>query len=227
MLKISHITSHEMLSDEWHIARLGKITASECSVLFSDSLTTQGAKSYLYRKVGEQMTGMPCREEIQTTATLHGHLYEREALTKFCEKMGIEFLVSQKLISPDGSLFGVTPDGINVKRISPDGLSYEVETVEAKCPETYDRYISLLFCNTPEDIKKINKSYYYQVCMQMMVCDALAGYLVIYQPHFKAGNMKIIKFRKALMLNEFKFMEQRMKDIEQEYNSIKQRILNS
>lgn len=194
MLKKAHISKIKIQSEEWFLARLGKFTSSEIHYLTYPTGLTEGSISYIRRKVGEELTGKPCREEISTPAMLHGHLHEAEAVRKFGVKMGLEFIIVQQLIADPATRFGGTPDGLIVLRESPDKMEYEVETVEVKCPPSFDAYIELFECVTPADVKKANRAYYWQVLDQMELCQAKRGHFVIYHPDFKAGNHKSIIF---------------------------------
>lgn len=189
MLKKSKISNIKILSDEWFHSRLAKFTSSEIH-----RLTGSGFMNYVRLKVGEEMTGKSAKGEIDTEATRWGGFYEAEAIQKFGIKMKLDFLVVQQLITEAGSRFGATPDGLIVKRLSPDETEYEVETVEVKCPFTYDNYLLLFDCDTPQDLKEAKKEYYWQVLDQMDNCEALTGNFIAYHPDFRAGNMKHIVF---------------------------------
>src|SRR5690606_23818402 len=169
MLHKSKISQVKIYSDEWHQARLAKFTSSEIFNLGGGS-----AMPYIRRKVGEELTGKPSRGEIDTDATRWGNFYEAEAVTKFGISKGLDFLIVQQLIcDPDNGRFGGTPDALIPIRESPDGTEYEVETVEVKCPPTFDNYILLFECETAEDLKKAKKEYYWQVIDQMDNCGCL------------------------------------------------------
>ena len=186
--KISHIKIH---SDEWHASRLAKFTSSEIHYL-----TGSGFLRYVRLKVGEEITGKSAKGEIDVEATRWGGFYEAEAIQKWGKKMGLDFMVVQQLISEEGSRFGSTPDGLIVTRISPDETEYEVETVEVKCPITFDNYLLLFECETPAELKAAKKEYYWQVLDQMDNCEALIGHFIAYHPYFRVGNMKHIQFNK-------------------------------
>lgn len=194
MLKKSNISAVKMLSDQWYINRLGKFTSSEIHYLTYPGGLTQGSIDYIRRKVGEELTGKSARGEIDTEATRWGAFYEAEAINKFGLQHGLEFIIVQQLVSEPDSRFGGTPDGLIVLRESPDKTEYDVETVEVKCPPSFDAYIGLFECETPADVKKENRIYYWQVLDQLLNCEAKKGYFVIYHPDFKAGNHKTIQF---------------------------------
>lgn len=188
MLLKKNISSVKILSEEWHSSRLAKFTSSLNFNLISRNI------SYIRKKVGEELTGKSAYREIDTEDTRWGGFYEAEAITKFAKSIGVSFLVVQQLVTDATGRFGGTPDGIIPVRESPDKTEYEVKTVEVKCPPTFDNYILLFECETPQDLKVAKKEYYWQVIDQMDLCGCLEGYFVAYHPEFKAGNMRVIEF---------------------------------
>jgi hypothetical protein len=195
MLKKSKISNIEIHSDEWHKGRLAKFTSSGAY-----NLMGTGYDRYVRLKVGEAITGLSRASglsgtgEINTEHTMWGSEYEEEAVRKLGIKLGVDFLIVQKLISEEGSRFGSTPDGLKVNRVSPDDTEYEVEPIEVKCPPTFDNYLLLWECETPSDLKVARKEYYWQVLDQMDICDSLIGHFAAYHPDFKSGNMRHIVF---------------------------------
>jgi|ERR1044072_2457216 hypothetical protein len=196
MLNKAHISKIKPMSDEWLIARRGKLTSSENHNLVSDKFMTTGCRSYLFRKVGELLTNVTAASDLNTEATIHGLMYETEAVQKLVKFYGFKYVICQQLIAIPGTKFGSTPDGIIIMNESLDEQMYNVRTVEVKCPITYANYIALAMCKTPQDLKAENKEYYWQVLDQMDNCDAMFGYFVAYHPDFKAGNFHVIEFRK-------------------------------
>lgn len=213
-------------TDEWHMGRLARLTASEWYRFMGEKPFTQGAMSYIYDKVGEESTGIPAKDEISTASTMWGQDFEEENLRMFMKTKGIEFLVTQRLIAQPDSRFGCTPDGIIVLKESEDKTAYQVETVECKTPPTYNKFISLALCNTPEDVKRVSSAYFYQVIHQMIICDALKGFLSVYHPKFSYGGFKIIEFRKIDMIPEFTLVTQRMKMAEAKFIEIREKLFN-
>lgn len=211
MLLKSQISNVVMHSDKWFLDRLAKFTSSEFHFLMNpEGIGTTGT-NYIYRKVYEELSGLPSRKEISTESTEHGLEYEPENLREFGKYMGIEFLVTQKLILHPNGRVGSTPDAILPISESVDKTSWNVHTVEAKCPSS-EHFIHLWNCETPADLKKRNKIYYWQVLHQMKVCDALKGYISIYNPYMKAGKLRVIEFRKIELVPEFTLMEQRTQE---------------
>lgn len=191
MLKKSKISAIKIHSDEWHHSRLAKFTSSEIHYLMGS-----GFDAYVRRKVGEELTGKSAKGEIDVEATRWGGFYEAEAIQKWGKKRGYDFLIVQQLITEPDSRFGSTPDALVVLRISPDETEHEVETSEVKCPITFDGYLLLFECETPQDLKAAKKEYYWQVLDQMDNCEAMRGHFIAYHPDFKAGNMRHIVFDK-------------------------------
>jgi hypothetical protein len=213
MLLKSKISEHQisldpLLNEKYDAAKLGKFTSSEWHYLMGEKGIGSTGFNYIYRKVGEVMTGMKSRVDISTPATEHGLTYEMEGLILFGKKMGLESLLVQRLIL-DGEHCGGTPDGLIVLNESVDKLSYNVQCVEIKCPLSFDGYIRLFKCKTPEDLKKEAREYFYQCLHQMYLCDCLVGYFICYHPFFKSGQMNIIEFRKINLIPDFKMISER------------------
>lgn len=201
MLKKSNISKIAPSSDEWMEARKGKFTSSEIHFLMSSrAFLTEGCLGYIYRKVGEVISGYPAKNfglsEINTEAVIWGLANEADAVRKFGLAMGFEFVICQQLIAIEGTCFGSTPDGIVVHSESSCETQYNVSTVEVKCPPSFANYIGLALCKTPQDLKREDYKYYWQVLDQMDNCDAMNGYFVSYHPDFKTGNLNIIEFRR-------------------------------
>lgn len=225
MLKIENISEVRIHTDEWRIGRLAKFTSSMIYTLMGDQPFTQGAMTYIYERVGEELSGVPAKYEISTDATNWGLLHENDNLRKFAAFRGVEFLVTQKLITVPGSRFGSTPDAIVPLQKHSDG--YEVETVEAKCLPSYGLFVACALCNTPQEIKKISeaKKFYWQVLDQMDNCDAMKGWLSFYHPEFRAGGFKAIPFRKIELIEDFKLLKMRKVLAEQKFNEIRDKLL--
>jgi len=227
--KISNIRIH---SDEWHKTRIGKFTSSEAS-----SLIGSGSESYIRRKVGEEMTGKSSKAEVDTDATRWGAFHEAEAIQKFGIHQGLDFLIVQQLITEENGRFGGTPDGIIPIRESADGMSYEVETVEVKCPPTFDNYLSLWECETPLQLKSAKKEYYWQVLDQMDLCGCLKGYFVAYHPDFRAGNLRVIRFeanepsfdakgnKVYPIYNDLKLLKEKKKMASEQFDILRDKLL--
>ena len=217
MLLKSKISKHQLsldpaLNEAYYQAKLGKFTSSEFHYLMAEKGLGSAGLNYIYRKVGEVMSGRPARADISTAATEHGLNYEREGLMKFGQKMGIESLLVQRLIIDEDGYSGGTPDGLIVTLETEDKTAYNVQSVEIKCPISFDGYIRLWKCKTPADLKAESRAYFYQVCHQMYLCSALQGYFICYHPFFKSGQMNVIEFRKIHLMPEFAMIAERKQE---------------
>ncbi len=141
---------------------------------------TIGALSYIYEKIGEEISGVPAKTEVETEGTRWGLINEADGTRKLGEQLGVEFLVTQTLITIPGTRFGSTPDAIwPIKKY---GDAWDVETGEVKCYPSYSRMVACMLCNTPQEIKKIDPGAYFQVLDQMDMCDCMRGNLFYYHP---------------------------------------------
>lgn len=234
MLQKNRISKVKIHSYEWHQNRLAKFTSSEIHFLMGGS-----AMAYVRRKVGEELTGKPAKGEIDTEGTRWGSFYEAEAIEKFGREKGLEFLIVQQLIcEPNNGRFGGTPDALIPIRESPDGTEYEVETVEVKCPFTFDAYLLLFECETPKDLKDAKKEYYWQVLDQMDLCGCLVGHFVVYHPDFKRGNMKVLRIdamqptvtdkgKTFPIYEDLKLLRSKKKWAEEEFDRLRSKLMST
>lgn len=213
-------------NEKFVLAKLGRFTSSEIHFLMGERGIGQSGLNYIYRKVGEKISGRSSKQDISTAATEHGLNYEREGLVAFGKKIGIESLLVQRLILDDDGYCGGTPDGLIVLNESTDKLSYNVKTVEIKCPYTFDNYIRLWKCKTPQDLKKEESKYFWQVISQLDLCDCLQGYFVCYMPFFEKGNLNIIEFKKIDLINDFKLLAQRKNEAIKIFNETISELIN-
>lgn len=215
MLKASHISNIQIYTEEWDKARLGRLTSSRIHMIMSeDGIEKKAGMTYIYQKAGEFITQKSTAMEedvIEDENTAWGRENEPAAIRKFGNLKGIQYLVTQKIIfAPQGN-FSSTPDAIWVHGASVlKADEYNVSTLEVKCPRKYHKFIPLYECETPADLKKFNKIYYWQVLDQMYNCDSAVGYFACFHPLFPdKTNMRIIEFRKVDLWTEFKKMKDR------------------
>ena len=237
MLKKSKISKIEIGSEIWKVERLGKFTSSNIWKIMGDRGFGETGLNYIKTRVGECMTGISSEKEFLDNDSLRwGLFHEAEAVNKFGLSKGLPYIVCQKLIV-DGDKFGGTPDGIIVLSESPDELEYKVETLEVKCPPTYDNYITLFLCETTADLKRFRKEYYWQVLDQMLLCESIIGYFMCYHPDFKSGNMNVITFnrmyseiirgsKKFPIHDDIKLLKERKGEAVNKFNEIKQKLLD-
>lgn len=230
MLKVEYISEVKVAKDdpvyrnEWKKARLAKLTSSKASTLMGEKEFTIGALSYIYEKVGEELSGQPARTEIDTEGTRWGLIHEADGTRKLGEHLQVEFLVTQTLITIPGTRQGSTPDAIwPIKKY---GDAWDVETGEIKCYPSYSRMVKCMLCNTPADVKKADPDAYYQVLDQMDICDCLRGNLGYYHPEFRTANFKVIKFRKVELIEDFRLLKARKASAEIKFDEIRNKLIN-
>lgn len=183
---------------EWLTLRLKKITSSKVVVLLGDSLKTKGAVSYMEQKVGEMLSGQSDEDKFETEHTIWGVTYEPPMLRRFQQEKQAEFFVTNTMIHAEGTMFSSTPDGIWIHAENSDGLSYNVSTVEGKCPKKYSRYNELYRLNAPEELQKAEPKYFWQVIDQMDNAGAAKGYFAIHHPLYPPEcDFKSMEFRLA------------------------------
>jgi len=228
MLLLENITGASMDRDEWVKSRIGRFTSSENYLLMSPQKLSQAGINYIYRKVGEKTSERPCRDEVLSVAIAHGNTYELEGLEKYRQFKGIKEFQCIRVFVKDGERFGSTPDAIQCLSVNSDG-SLNVKVIEVKCPYSFDAYIRLWKCTTPADIREEEFKYYIQVLDQMIVCGALTGALVIYQPFFKEGGLRVIEFKSTdkLIYEDMKLLNTRKLIAEEMFNKLREEIVNS
>lgn len=231
MLLKTHISNISHGSEDWVQVRSSRFTSSEIHFLCDKEGIGKGGMSYIYRKVGEHISGVPIRKEIDTEATVWGNIYEPEAIRKYGRKHNLEFLITQKLIFDPNGRFSSTPDFLEVESETEEKEGYNVTTGEVKCPLTYDAFIALCLCDTPADVKKTEKKYYWQTLDEMENCGSVKGKLVIYHPHFGEHSLKEIVFRKfekidgiRVLENEMIFLNQRKNEALIKFEEIKKKL---
>lgn len=216
MLPVEHISKIQIYSEEWHKFRIGKFTSSKIHNLMAEKPYSDGFMTYVEQKACEFINGQTLAEEdeqIEDEYTVWGQEWEPYALQAFGQAKGLKYLVTQKLISAPGGRFSSTPDALWILQSSLIKENhYNVATVEVKCPRKYPRFLKLWRCNTPEDVKKAARPYYWQVLDQMDNCNAVLGYFSCFHPHFPEGKrQKIVEFNKLDLWKDFSLLQQRKK----------------
>jgi hypothetical protein len=220
MLDINKIEIIPAYSDQWLKKRRGKITASPSGKLISENshkgIFSQQAQTYIDGVAGEYVTGTPAKADFHTDYTDYGNATESEAITHFQEVTGKPILRdaessdSHRLVVVD-ELQACTPDALVCTVSDTKYVFDETQTklkvvpLETKCPAVLSQFIKLYRCETPADLKKAEKLYYWQCIFQLISCDALFGYFAVYNPNFPI-KMRIIEFKKMELRDDVKFM---------------------
>jgi len=218
MLDIKKISHSSVYNEDWRKQRRGKITASMFGCLVGKDIEkgviNQTGITYLEGLAGEVITDMPAQEEFFTNATNHGNAYEPEAIEYFAEQLGMHSLRNSdrgdthRLIVND-EYSGCTPDALLSKEsdvnklFDTTGNFIKVTPLETKCPPIHHRYIKLFKCLTPQDLKRTEPKYYWQVITQMVFCGSLNAYFGAYNPYF-TNKGRLIEFKQIDLMDDIK-----------------------
>ena len=201
------IDYHDQRTDEWHEARLGRITASRIfDVISKTSKGTYTAKrdDYAFQLAAERLTGLPTRS-YTNDAMLHGIEVEPMALEFYAEFYGHDITSAPFIIHRNMSFCGASPDGI----VNNEWL------VEIKAPQT-NTFLRIKHENTPP------AQYVAQCQFQMAVTGAEKVDLFFY-------DNRIIDPTKQFMLFKIKRDNEMIASIENEvvlFNDYVESIVN-
>jgi hypothetical protein len=156
-------------TDEWHKARLGKVTASRISDMLAKTKAGKwgaGRDNYKTELVAERLTGEPV-EFFESYEMRRGKEIEPEARKAYEWEFGVEVVEVGFIPHPEIEMAGCSPDGL----IFPDGFVWEqgisdarhdaLGLVEIKCPMGKGHVLTLL------GDQKIKDGYRKQIMWQM------------------------------------------------------------
>jgi len=156
----------EQGSQEWLMARVGKITASRIADLTARTKTGWSSyrETYLMELVCERLTGLPTKTFV-TEAMKWGIEKEAEARSFYEEFCDTEVVQCGLVMHPDMDYAGASPDGL----IGADGL------LEIKCL-TPANHVGILTADKPPE-KYIKQCMWQIACTHADYCD-----LMFYDP---------------------------------------------
>lgn len=196
----------EQRTEEWFLARAGKVTASRISDVIARTKTGYGASraNYMAELVIERITGQPT-EKYANAAMQWGTEKEPEAISLYQVETGA-------LITPVGFIPHPKIDGSGA---SPDGLIDGGGLVEVKCPNSSTHIDTLL-------AQKIPDRYQCQMLWQMACTGREWCDFISYDPRMPE--------HLRLFVQRFNRDEERIKDIEDQVRifiaEIDQRVEN-
>ena len=148
---------------EWHLARVGKLTASRIADAIAKTKSGWGASraNLMATLVCERLTGQPT-ETFKTPAMIHGTETEPQARSAYALHAGVDVLEVGFIDHPTIAMSGASPDGV----IDRDGL------LEIKAPNTATHLDTLIAGRFPPQ-------YFPQIQWQMATtgrawCDAVS-----------------------------------------------------
>lgn len=179
-------------SKAWFEARAGKFTASKFSCLIGASITA-GAHTYILEKIVEDTYGI--KEGPSTEAMQWGVEHEAEAIEYYGLLTGRE--VELVGFVEGGNGFGGSPDAL----VDADGIN------ETKCPFNPINHLRYGLCETAKDLKKLNKSNYWQCQGNLLITGRKWCDFVSFDPRLEgSARMYILRIERD---------EQAIKELEQ------------
>jgi len=150
----------EQRTDEWYLARLGKVTASRISDVMAKTKAGYGASraNYMAELIVERLTGKP-GDSYQNAAMMWGTNTEPLARAAYEAHRGVLVEEVGFVPHPTISMAGASPDGL----VGDDGL------VEIKCPNTATHIETLMTGNVP--LKYILQMHWQMICTGREWCD--------------------------------------------------------
>lgn len=199
---------------KWLLQRLGKITSSECHVLFTggkrpmtgdelaaekaikgrrttvDTMFGEGAVTYLQGLVDEMTTGVPM-EEVDFKQTEWGKANERDAVLSFEEITGLSVDysgISDPQFIKYGNFAGGSPDGI-ITTLEADAIC------ECKCHYDGAIHMKKLLIKSVDEFKDKFWKEYCQDQMNLRITGKTSCYSISYDPRKQKKElmMKIIR----------------------------------
>lgn len=118
---------HDQRSEEWILARLGRVTASRVADVMAATKSGPAAsrKNYMMELLCQRLTGKS-EEGFTSAAMQRGTDLEPIARSAYEVDAGVMVEETGLVLHPDGIAFGASPDGL----VGVDGL------LEIKCPNT-------------------------------------------------------------------------------------------
>lgn len=183
----------------WHEARLGKFTSSEIHKLFvsgrkKDELFGKGAITYIQTKVAEILTGES--KNPTSIAMDWGLSNERDAILRYERETGVKTRTSG--FYQHNQIFGGSPDS----EVGEDGV------IEVKCPYASENHLGIYLCNSVEELRDFEESYYTQPQGNMFVTGTQWCDFISYDPRCKNEKfqIKIIRiYRDESFLKELEY----------------------
>lgn len=181
-------------SEEWDLARVGKITGSEIVNLIG---TPAARKKFIYKKAAEFLTQRKCDADSNTFANVHikrGNYYEDVARSMYSSIKGVQ-VRTVGFIDIEGDILGC----------SPDGFVEDVGMIEIKCPDT-NNFVEVV-CEVDEKRHlAIQKEYYAQMQYNMLISGKEWCDFITYSPYFAEEGQQIFIERVPLFDFDKKYL---------------------
>lgn len=152
------------------------------------SLLSEGAMTYVYEKIAEELTGLPAKPDMRSDATDWGNEWESEA-RKMYER------VFRVKIQEVGNI-------ILSKRVSgsPDGLIGDDGGTEFKCPYIMSNHVENLLISNAMALKGIHPKWYWQIQDLLHITKRRWWDWVSFHPYFEgAKKMHVVRIYPNVM----------------------------
>lgn len=170
----------EQGTDEWLAQRMGKFTASEIYRLMGKKELGKTGETYILEKVTEQLGGtIP---QVVTKAMQHGTLTEPFARNHYEQVCKVKVATQPFFVASWCDEAGCSPDGIV------EGTN---NMIEIKCPYDPTQHIRHMMISSQEELKEQKPEYYWQIQMQLAVCECNACDFISYHEDFE-GALKMM-----------------------------------
>ncbi len=169
-------------SGVWFIKRAPRFTNSNIFTLIGKDKTklTQGALTYVYDKAAVALYSKHLFEDensYTSESMQRGNDLEPVARMEHSIKTGVNFRECGFFLhSVLGKHFGGSPDGLS---------ECGTITAEYKCPDNYGTFLKLCMLDTPDDLYKHSKQYFYQCHSHMLLTGAKMCHFVVFDPREK------------------------------------------
>lgn len=161
---------------EWFDLRKGKFTASEIHKLMGIKGIGKTGETYILEKVAEELGAtMP---PVSTYAMERGTNLEPYAKEHYSQAFNASVSPAEFIIAPWCDEAGASPDGI----VTDWRDTTKAKLIEIKCPLNPVVHLQNLLIKSADDLKALRPEYYYQVQMQMAVCNIPVCDFVSYYP---------------------------------------------
>jgi|SRR5690606_16298249 len=192
----------EQRTEEWYLARLGRVTASRIADVVARTRSGWGASraNYMAELIAERLTGQPAAS-YTNAAMQWGIEHEDDAIAAYEFEKGVEVERVGFILHPRIEMSGASPDG----RVGYAGL------IEIKCPNTATHIETLLTRAIPD--KYIKQMQWQMACDNRQWCD-----FVSYDPRLP-GDLAIFICRVARDDNLIKPLESDVTDFLQEMDT--------
>jgi putative phage-type endonuclease len=150
-------------TDEWHKARLGRVTASRVCDVVARTKTGWGASraNYMAELIAERLTGVPA-SSYTNAAMMWGTEREPDARAAYASQTFDDIREVGFVVHPTIGMAGASPDGL----VGGDGL------IEIKCPNTSTHIDTLLGQTIPA--KYETQMLWQMACTGRAWCDFIS-----------------------------------------------------